>query len=496
MTSSTRLLTNHFSTVSFRSVVADKVYFPVFPPGRSFARHQSHAAAINSSIVTTQTITTSPRSAAILGDPWQPSKRLERIHIQLFFFLGPDRFEARTLVTVVSLAYPLVGVSKGKDHNHHASGISNNGLHDLQEGEFCEGALSMTSEQRGDLYAFWSKSMPINDAKDIHLQSTLVILIPIGHLHFPQVSPASVTSRTSSSLRMTPKAFSSWQETAEQGSAGNANRANNSWTATAAALAGALTMGAGTIAACDAAHSDFNRARLRKCNVVDPRTFPTPDEEDDAEPLLDLPSMEEPKDSTTTSSPFKSSKAGGLKDPMTIYAKMAVKQALKEEQQATKVSARPTTPQATSPTEDRKNRQLEHQKEAMTEHDALAHMTPEELKIEEAARKAKQHSGGLKLFSGNGNMALALEICRYLGINLGKATVGKFADGECNVVVHENVRGKDCYVIQPTCPPVNDNMMELLLMVSTLRRASARRITVVIPYYGYARQDRKMQVCC
>jgi N-terminal domain of ribose phosphate pyrophosphokinase len=121
-------------------------------------------------------------------------------------------------------------------------------------------------------------------------------------------------------------------------------------------------------------------------------------------------------------------------------------------------------------------------------------MSEAELRFEEAARKAKQHSGGLKIFSGNGNMSLALEIARHLGVNLGKATVGKFADGEVNVVIHENVRGKDVYVVQPTCPPVNDNIMELLLIVSTLRRSSARRITVVIPYYGYARQDRKMQV--
>jgi hypothetical protein len=107
-------------------------------------------------------------------------------------------------------------------------------------------------------------------------------------------------------------------------------------------------------------------------------------------------------------------------------------------------------------------------------------MSSAEAHLEEATRKAKQHSGGLKVFSGNGNMALALEIARHLGINLGKSTVGRFADGEVNVVIHENVRGKDVYVVQPTGPPVNDNIMELLLMVSTLRRASARRITVVI----------------
>mmetsp|Transcript_11161 Transcript_11161/g.16286 ORF Transcript_11161/g.16286 Transcript_11161/m.16286 type:complete len:444 (+) Transcript_11161:119-1450(+) len=120
-------------------------------------------------------------------------------------------------------------------------------------------------------------------------------------------------------------------------------------------------------------------------------------------------------------------------------------------------------------------------------------LTAEEERLERAALKAKKHGGGLKLFSGNGNLALSLEIAKTLGINLGKATVGQFADGEVNVQIHENVRGKDVYVIQPTCPPVNNNLMELLLMVSTLNRASARRITVVIPYYGYARQDRKMQ---
>jgi ribose-phosphate pyrophosphokinase len=98
----------------------------------------------------------------------------------------------------------------------------------------------------------------------------------------------------------------------------------------------------------------------------------------------------------------------------------------------------------------------------------------------------------MRLFSGNANVELANDIAESLGVKLGNATVSRFADGEVNVMVHENVRGKDVYIIQPTCPPVNEHLMELLLMVSTMRRASARRITVVIPYYGYARQDRKM----
>ena len=79
-----------------------------------------------------------------------------------------------------------------------------------------------------------------------------------------------------------------------------------------------------------------------------------------------------------------------------------------------------------------------------------------------------------------------------IGMSLGKITVDRFADGEVNVVINENVRGKDVYIIQPTSPPVNETLMELLLMISTMRRASARKITAVIPYYGYARQDRKM----
>ncbi len=99
---------------------------------------------------------------------------------------------------------------------------------------------------------------------------------------------------------------------------------------------------------------------------------------------------------------------------------------------------------------------------------------------------------GLKVFSGNANVTLAQEIAVFLQTKLGKAHIGRFADGEVNCTVRENVRGKDVYIVQPTCMPVNENLMELLLMVSTMRRSSARRITAVIPYYGYARQDRKM----
>ncbi len=98
----------------------------------------------------------------------------------------------------------------------------------------------------------------------------------------------------------------------------------------------------------------------------------------------------------------------------------------------------------------------------------------------------------LVLFAGRANVALAQEVAEYLSTKLGNITVGRFADGEVKVQVNQNVRGKDIYIFQPTCPPVNENLMELLLMVSTMRRASAKRITVIIPYYGYARQDRKM----
>jgi ribose-phosphate pyrophosphokinase len=97
----------------------------------------------------------------------------------------------------------------------------------------------------------------------------------------------------------------------------------------------------------------------------------------------------------------------------------------------------------------------------------------------------------LKIFSGNAHLALAREICESLGVPLGQAAVGRFPDGEVRVQIQENVRGTDVFVIQPTCRPVNDNLMELLIMLDAFRRASAERITAVIPYYGYARQDRK-----
>ena len=97
----------------------------------------------------------------------------------------------------------------------------------------------------------------------------------------------------------------------------------------------------------------------------------------------------------------------------------------------------------------------------------------------------------IKIFTGNANPELAKEICDYLGIDLGDSVVSKFSDGEINVEIDESVRGKDVYIVQPTCEPGNEHIMELLIMVDAIRRASARRITAVIPYYGYARQDRK-----
>src|SRR5437879_12823209 len=99
----------------------------------------------------------------------------------------------------------------------------------------------------------------------------------------------------------------------------------------------------------------------------------------------------------------------------------------------------------------------------------------------------------LKLFSGNANRPLAEEIAQHRRVDLGDADVNRFSDGEIYVQINENVRGKDVFIVQPTCPPVNDNLMELLVMIDAFRRASARRITAVLPYYGYGRQDRKAQ---
>ncbi len=99
----------------------------------------------------------------------------------------------------------------------------------------------------------------------------------------------------------------------------------------------------------------------------------------------------------------------------------------------------------------------------------------------------------IKLFTGNANRALAGDIADVLGITIGDASVSTFSDGEINVKINENVRGFDVFVVQPTCMPVNNNIMELLLMIDALKRASAKKITAVIPYYGYARQDRKAQ---
>jgi ribose-phosphate pyrophosphokinase len=98
----------------------------------------------------------------------------------------------------------------------------------------------------------------------------------------------------------------------------------------------------------------------------------------------------------------------------------------------------------------------------------------------------------LRIFTGNANVGLAERISKFLNVKLGKAKVGSFSDGEVQVEIEESVRGMDTFVVQSTCPPVNHNLMELLIMIDALKRASADRITVVIPYYGYARQDRKV----
>ena len=117
----------------------------------------------------------------------------------------------------------------------------------------------------------------------------------------------------------------------------------------------------------------------------------------------------------------------------------------------------------------------------------------------EQVNKSQQHyhhpsdTPGLKLFAGRANLPLAQRIANYLGVKLGRLTATTFSDGEIRVLVDESARGNDVFIIQPTCHPVNDNLMELLILLDAFRRASARRITVVMPYYGYARQDKKIK---
>jgi ribose-phosphate pyrophosphokinase len=100
-------------------------------------------------------------------------------------------------------------------------------------------------------------------------------------------------------------------------------------------------------------------------------------------------------------------------------------------------------------------------------------------------------NGNLKIFSGRAHPELAKKVSNYLGLPLGRAVMGNFPDGEISCKIDEDVRGRDVFIIQPTCPPVNENLLELLIMIDSFMRASAERITAVIPYFGYARQDRK-----
>ena len=101
------------------------------------------------------------------------------------------------------------------------------------------------------------------------------------------------------------------------------------------------------------------------------------------------------------------------------------------------------------------------------------------------------HGKDIKIFCGRSNRPLAQAICSNIGTSLGNAEMGSFSDGENYVSIYETVRGSDVFVIQSTCSPVNDNLMEMLIMIDALKRASAGRITAVMPYFGYARQDRK-----
>lgn len=101
------------------------------------------------------------------------------------------------------------------------------------------------------------------------------------------------------------------------------------------------------------------------------------------------------------------------------------------------------------------------------------------------------HEATMSVFTGSANQPLAAKVAAHIGLELGKATVGRFSDGEVRVEIHENVRGRDVFIVQPTCAPASDNLMELLIMIDALHRASAGRITAVIPYFGYGRQDRR-----
>ena len=107
------------------------------------------------------------------------------------------------------------------------------------------------------------------------------------------------------------------------------------------------------------------------------------------------------------------------------------------------------------------------------------------------SRSQEFDSSSISVFAGNANPLLAQEIAKHLHVPMGRAHVGRFSDGEVNVELMENVRGRDVFIVQPTCPPANDNLMELLLMTDACRRASANRITAVVPYFGYGRQDRR-----
>lgn len=115
------------------------------------------------------------------------------------------------------------------------------------------------------------------------------------------------------------------------------------------------------------------------------------------------------------------------------------------------------------------------------------------LQASERGTRHPDNNRHVKVFSGTANEPLARAICQYIGIELGKATIRPFPDGETFVKIEENVRGQDVFVVQPTSPPTNHNLMELFIMMDALRRASAQRITAVVPFYGYARQDRKDQ---